>query len=359
MKTILNKNNVDYNKQPLFLGEDLALQRYDSFKYPVFFDLFKKQMEFFWRPEEIELKKDRNDFKDDKIMSENERFIFTSNLKYQTVMDSVICRGVPTLLEYVSNPELEACMKTWEFFEQIHSYSYTYIIKNVYNNPSEVLDSCLTDREILKRADVAVKEYDNLNRISKGKSHRDVKKQIYLTLVSINILEAVRFYVSFVCAFAFAENKKMIGNADIVKLIKRDEALHLYNTQEILKILHNVKEEGFTVVADECQEEACKMFESAAIQEKDWASYLFKDGSIIGLNEAVLHQYIDWLCMSRRKAIGLPYETGVKNPIAGWTEPWMNSESVQVAPQEHEITSYKIGASKNDLEEMDLGDIDL
>jgi len=169
----------------------------------------------------------------------------------------------------------------------------------------------------------------------------------------------VRFYVSFVCAFAFAENKKMIGNADIVKLIKRDEALHLYNTQEILKILHNVKEEGFTVVADECQEEACKMFESAAIQEKDWASYLFKDGSIIGLNEAVLHQYIDWLCMSRRKAIGLPYETGIKNPIAGWTEPWMNSESVQVAPQEHEITSYKIGASKNDLEEMDLGDIDL
>jgi ribonucleoside-diphosphate reductase beta chain len=359
MKTILNTKNVDYSKQPLFLGEDLALQRYDKFKYPVFFDLFKKQLEFFWRPEEIELKKDRNDFKDNNVMSENERFIFTSNLKYQTMMDSVICRGVPILLEHVSNPELEACMKTWEFFEQIHSYSYTYIIKNVYSNPSEILDSCLTDKEILKRADVAIREYDALSKISKGKSHKDLKKQIYLTLMSINILEAVRFYVSFICAFAFAENKKMIGNADIVKLIKRDEALHLYNTQEILKILNNVEQEGFIDTAKECQDEACMMFDSAAREEKEWASYLFKDGGIIGLNETVLHQYIDWLCHSRRKVIGLPYETGLKNPIAGWTEPWLNSEAVQVAPQEHEITSYKIGASKNDLENMEFGDLGL
>lgn len=357
MKTILNKKNVDYSKQPLFLGEDLALQRYDKFKYPVFFDLFKKQMEFFWRPEEIELKKDRSDFKNDNIMSENERFIFTSNLKYQTMMDSVICRGVPTLLEYVSNSELEACMKAWEFFEQIHSYSYTYIIKNVYNDPSEVLDSCLTDKEILKRADVAIKEYDALSSFAKKGSTKGLKKQIYLTLVSINILEAVRFYVSFICAFAFAENKKMIGNADIVKLIKRDEALHLYSTQEILKVLHSVEDEGFTQVAKECEELACGMFDSAAREEKEWASYLFKDGSIIGLNETVMHQYIDWLCQSRRKIIGLPYETGLKNPISGWTEPWLNSQAVQVAPQEHEITSYKIGASKNDLDDMDLGGI--
>lgn len=357
MQTILNKTNVDYLNQPLFLGEDLSLQRYDRFKYPVFFDLYKKQLEFFWRPEEIELKKDRNDFKDNNIMSDNERFIFTSNLKYQTMMDSVICRGVPTLQEFVSNPELEACMNVWQFFEQIHSYSYTYIIKNVYSDPSEVLDSCLTDKEILKRAEVAIKEYDTLNKIAKGKSIKDVQKQIYLTLISINILEAIRFYVSFVCAFAFAENKKMIGNADIVKLIKRDEALHLYNTQEILKILVNVKEEGFTETASECEEQACQMFESAAHEEKEWASYLFKDGSIIGLNETVLHQYIDWLCHSRRKAIGLPYDNGYKNPISGWTDPWMNSEAVQVAPQEHEITSYKIGASKNDIEDLDLGEL--
>ena len=163
--------------------------------------------------------------------------------------------------------------------------------------------------------------------------------------------------MSFICAFAFAENKKMSGNADIVKLIKRDEALHLYNTQEILKILSTVKDEGFQEIADECQEEACKMFESAASEEKLWASYLFKDGSIIGLNETIMSQYIDWLCHSRRKAIGLPYETGFRNPISGWTEPWMNSEAVQVAPQEHEITSYKIGASSNDLDDTSFSGI--
>ena len=355
MKTILNKHNVDYLKQPLFLGEDLSLQRYDKFKYPVFFDLYKKQLEFFWRPEEIELKKDRNDFKNDDIMSENERFIFTSNLKYQTMMDSVICRGVPTLTQYVSNPELEACMNVWQFFEQIHSYSYTYIIKNVYSNPSEVLDSCLTDKEILKRADVAIKEYNTLREMSSSGKKNDLKKQIYLTLISVNILEAVRFYVSFICAFAFAENKKMIGNADIIKLIKRDEALHLYNTQEIIKILRTEESEGFVDIANECEEKACQMFESAANEEKLWAKYLFKNGSIIGLNEVVLSEYIDWLCMSRRKTIGLPYDKGCRNPISGWTDPWMNSESVQVAPQEHEITSYKIGASTNDLEDTDFG----
>lgn len=356
MNTILNIKNVDYLKQPLFMGESLGLQRYDKFKYPVFFDLYKKQMEMFWRPEEISLTKDRNDFKG--LMEENEKFIFTSNLKYQTMLDSVICRGVPSLTKFVSNPELEACMNVWQFFEQIHSYSYTYIIKNVYSNPSEILDSCFEDKEIIKRSKVVIKEYNALDKIAhSGCSVKEIKKQIYLTLVTINILEAVRFYVSFVCAFAFAENKKMVGNADIIKLIKRDEALHLYNTQEILKILHNNKDEGFTTVAKECEEEACKMFESAAREEKAWASYLFKDGSIIGLNENVLSQYVDWLCMSRRKAIGLPYETGFKNPIAGWTDPWMNSEAVQVAPQEHEITSYKIGASKNDLEDTDFGDL--
>ena len=185
----------------------------------------------------------------------------------------------------------------------------------------------------------------------------ELKKQIYMTIVSINILEAIRFYVSFVCSFAFAENKKMVGNADIIKLIKRDEALHLSSTQNILKILHTEESEGFKTTAKQCQDAAIKMFEHAAAEEKEWASYLFKDGSIIGLNEAVLHQYIDWLCMSRRKAIGLPYDNAGKNPIAGWTQAWMQSESVQVAPQEHEITSYKIGASKNDLEDMDLGDL--
>jgi ribonucleoside-diphosphate reductase beta chain len=357
MKTIFNTKNIDPMSQPLFLGKDLGVQRYDIIKYPIFKELDSKQMMNFWRPEEIELKKDRSDFQ---TLSNNEKFIFTSNLKYQTMLDSVICRGVPTLLEYVTNTELEACLMTWQFFEKIHSQSYSYIIQNVYSDSSEVFSGIYEDTEIIKRAKRAIEDYNNLMGMdSESTKISDLKKQIYMTLISINILEAVRFYVSFICSFAFAENKKMVGNADIIKLIKRDEALHLKNTQEIIKILQREESEGFVQTSKQCEDLAIKMFESAANEEKEWASYLFKDGSIIGLNENVLHQYIDWLCMSRRKNIGLPYENVGKNPIAGWTEPWLNSESVQVAPQEHEITSYKIGASKNDLTDIDLGDIKL
>lgn len=357
MKTIFNTKNVDPMNQPLFLGKDLGVQRYDVVKYPVFRELDSKQMMNFWRPEEIELKKDRGDFKE---MSDNEKFIFTSNLKYQTMLDSVICRGVPTLLEFVTNTELEACLMTWQFFEKIHSQSYSYIIQNVFADSSEVFGGIYEDKEIMKRANSAIRDYNNLMGMAcETTKPSELKKQIYMTVVSINILEAIRFYVSFICSFAFAENKKMVGNADIIKLIKRDEALHLANTQAILKILHKEESEGFVNVSKQCQEDAVKMFENAAKEEKEWASYLFKDGSIIGLNETVLHQYIDWLCMSRRKTIGLPYENVGKNPIAGWTQAWMQSESVQVAPQEHEITSYKIGASKNDLDDMDFGDMKL
>jgi len=355
MKTIFNTKNVDPMSQPLFLGKDLGVQRYDIVKYPVFKELDSKQMMNFWRPEEIELKKDRGDFKE---MSDNEKFIFTSNLKYQTMLDSVICRGVPTVLQYVTNTELEACLMTWQFFEKIHSQSYSYIIQNVYADSSEVFGGIYEDKEIMKRANSAITDYNNLMGMAcESTKLADLKKQIYMTVVSINILEAVRFYVSFICSFAFAENKKMAGNADIIKLIKRDEALHLANTQQILKILHTEESEGFVKTAQKCEGMAVEMFENAAREEKEWASYLFQNGSIIGLNEIVLHQYIDWLCMSRRKTIGLPYENVGRNPIAGWTEPWLNSEAVQVAPQEHEITSYKIGASKNDLEDMDLGDL--
>lgn len=355
MKTIFNTKNIDPMTQPLFLGKDLGVQRYDILKYPVFKDLDSRQMMNFWRPEEIELKKDRADFQ---TLTDNEKFIFTSNLKYQTMLDSVICRGVPTLLGFVTNTELEACLMTWQFFEKIHSQSYSYIIQNVYSDSKDVFGGIYEDEQIVKRAKGAIQDYNNLMGMASDKNKpSEIKKQIYMTIVSINILEAVRFYVSFICSFAFAENKKMIGNADIIKLIKRDEALHLYNTQEILKILNSNEDEGFVKVAKDCESKACEMFESAAQEEKEWASYLFKDGSIIGLNETVLHNYVDWLCHSRRKAIGLPYENGFKNPIAGWTDPWMNSEAVQVAPQEHEITSYKIGASKNDLEDLDFGDL--
>ncbi len=357
MKTIFNMKNVDPMTQPLFLGKDLGVQRFDKIKYSIFKKLDDKQMENFWRPEEIELKKDRGDFQ---TLTDNEKFIFTSNLKYQTMLDSVICRGVPTLLEYVTNTELEACLMTWQFFEKIHSQSYSYIIKNVYSDPGPVFDGITEDKEIMKRAASAVRDYDNLMGLAtEGCTPKELKKQIYMTVISINILEAIRFYVSFVCSFAFAQNKKMLGNADIIKLIKRDEALHLTTTQKILEILHTEESEGFMGIAEECRDDAVEMFARAAEEEKAWASYLFKDGSIIGLSEAGMHQYIDQLCMSRRKTIGLPYEKIGKNPFSGWLRGWMNSADTEVATPEHEITSYKIADSKNDLDDMDFGNITL
>jgi len=347
MKSILNRINVDTTKQPLFLGEGLSLQRYDRFRYEIFFKLFRKQIELIWTPEEISLDRDRADFQ---TLTDNEKFIFTSNLKFQTMLDSVVSRGVPTLLQYVSNPELEACLNVWQMFETLHSYSYTYIVKNVYSDPGRVLDSTLEDEEILKRAETVCRDYDLL-----ASSKGDVKSQIYLTLISINILEAIRFYVSFVCAFAFAENKKMIGNADIIKLIKRDEAVHVSITQNIIKCLREQADEGFQETIRANESKALSMFEEAVAEEKAWATYLFANGSMLGLNEQILHQYIEWLADTRLVALGLPRVYNAKrNPIKGWSDAWFDSEKVQVAPQEHEITSYKISASENDIGKMDL-----
>jgi ribonucleoside-diphosphate reductase beta chain len=305
-------------------------------------DLFNKQLQLFWRPEEIELKKDRNDFK---LLAPHEQFIFTSNLKFQTMLDSVISRGVITLLPHVSNPELEACFNVWQMFETIHSYAYSYIIQNVYPNPNEVMDSVLKDKHIVARADSAVQAYDDLMFCEP----KNMKEQIYLTLVAINILEALRFYVSFVCAFAFGENKRMIGNADIIKLIKRDEAQHVAITQSIIKILRNDSDEGFQKTILGLDDKVVEMFDHAVKEEIKWAEYLFKDGPLLGLNLEILSQYIESLADARLSTLGLDKVYNTKNPIGGWLDHWMSSEGEQVAPQESEITQYRISASKDDL----------
>ena len=353
MKTILNKKNIDTTKQPLFLGEDLALQRYEKPKYESILKFYERQLELYWRPNEVNISLDAAQFK---MLPDHEKHIFTKNLQFQTLMDSVISRGVPTITEYVSNPELEACLKAWEFFETLHSFSYTYIIKNIYPNPTEIMDQTLEDKEILARCDSVSQEYDRLRQCSNG----DIKKQIYLTLISVNILEAIRFYVSFVCAFAFANNKKMVGNADIIKFIKRDELVHLSITQEIIRILRENEEEGFQQTIQDNKEEAVRMFKFAVDEEKEWSAYLFKDGGILGLNHEIVSKYIEWLADLRLEQLKLPKQYDVKkSPIGGWITPWMDSDSVQVAPQESEITSYKVFASKSDLSNSDFSDIEL
>jgi len=356
MKNIINKKNVDTTKQPLFFGEGLNLQRYDKYRYKKIFDLFLQQMSFFWRPEEVDLSgKEKNDFLS---LTDHEKFIFTKNLSYQILLDSVQGRGIGHLLHDCSNPEFEAYCKSWEFFETIHSYSYTYIIKNVYPNPSDVFDAILTDKEVLKRTTSVTKYYDDLINNIDEKDINSRKKKLYLTLVSINILEGIRFYVSFACAYAMAQNKKMEGNAKIISLINRDENLHLAFTQNILKYLRDNKDEGFQHIVKECEETVSKMFEDAATEEMEWAQYLFKDGSILGLNETILVQYMKHLTNKRMKAVGVkPIFPETPNPI-NWIQNWTESKRVQNAPQETEIESYKIGSFDQNISDINVDEFD-
>ena len=362
------KNKSDHTKALAFLDPNggVTIQRYDMLKYKQFDKLTDKQLGFFWRPEEVDVTKDSSDFKN---LTDHEKHIFTSNLKRQILLDSVQGRA-PTeaFAPLVSIPELEAWIQTWTFSETIHSRSYTHIIRNVYSNPSIVFDEMMAIEEIMDCADDISKNYDELidqaayyNLLGAG-THTvngkkvvvdlyEIKKSLYKTLMSVNILEGVRFYVSFACSWAFAELKKMEGNAKIIKLIARDENLHLASTQALLKVLPK-DDPDYIKIAEETKDECIKMFVDAVEQEKAWAEYLFKDGSMIGLNAQLLNDYIEWICCKRMTAVGLscPYKTPQANPLP-WTQKWISGAEVQVAPQETEISSYVIGGVKQDVSE--------
>jgi ribonucleoside-diphosphate reductase beta chain len=357
MASVFNQNKVDFTKQPMFFGEDQGMQRYDEFKYPVFDKLTQKQLGFFWRPEEISLQKDRNDYNE---LRPEQKHIFTSNLKYQILLDSVQGRG-PALafMPYCSLPELEGCIITWDFMETIHSRSYTYMIKNLYSDPAEIFDKVIDDDKIMQRADSITKCYDDfINAAQKyqvtGKgSTKELKRKLWRTLITVNILEGIRFYVSFACTFAFGELKKMEGSAKIISFIARDESQHLAISQHIIKNFqrHENDKEMLEVIKEET-EFMYDMYRQAVDEEKKWAQHLFKDGSMIGLNEKLLSDYVEWVANKRMKAIGLdpiyPIKPG-DNPLP-WTMHWLNSSGLQNAPQETEIESYIIGGIKQDVE---------
>ena len=347
MNSVINKLNIDTTQQPLFLGAGLGIQRYDRHKYEIFFKLFRDQWEFVWMPEEVSILKDRNDFKN---MTENEQFIFLSNLRFQTLLDSMIGRGIEGLIAHVSNPELEACMSTWKAFELIHSYSYTHIIKNVFADPTEVFDSILEDEEIVKRAYSVSETYDNLMNldVDGNISQDELKNKIFDAIIATNILESIRFYVSFACAFFFGSQKKMTSNANIIKLIARDENLHVAITQNIVKCFRDNPDEGFKEIVDSSEDRVIEMFRSAAEEEKEWVAYLFSNGPIVGLTDRELKGYVEWLTNTRLRSLGYHtkvYENVKKNPIDGWLREWYDSESIQSAPQEEEITSYRRGSA--------------
>ena len=358
-KTVFNRNEVDFTKQPMFFGEDQNTQRYDLFKYPEFDKLNQRMLGYFWRPEEISLQKDRADFQ---TFRPEQRHIFTANLKYQTLLDSVQGRG-PCLsfLPYCSLPELEGCIITWDFMETIHSRSYTYIMKNVYADPSEVFDTILNDEEIVKRAISVTENYDRFSEMAqnyfvKGEGSLDeVKKQLYLAMVNVNILEGLRFYVSFACTFAFGELKLMEGSAKIISFIARDEATHLNLSTQIIKNWHNNDGE-MKKIAESCKDDVINMYKLCVEEEKAWAKHLMKDGSIIGLNEKLLGDYVEFVANKRLKAIGfdpLFDRPANANPLP-WTQHWLSSAGLQVAPQETEVESYIIGGVKQDVDQDTL-----
>ena len=355
-RSVFNKSkDVSFLNQPMFFGEDLAVQRYDTMKYPLFDKLTQQQLGYFWRPEEVSLQKDRNDYAD---LRPEQKAIFTSNLKYQTMLDSVQGRG-PCLafLPFVSLPELEGAIVTWDFMETIHSRSYTYIIKNLYSNPSEVFDTIIQDEKIEKRAASVTKTYDDL--ISMGYQWTidpkkvdmyELKKRLYLAMVSVNILEGLRFYVSFACSFGFGELKKLEGSAKIISFIARDESQHLAMSQRIINNWRDYEnDKDFTKIIKETEKEVLQMYDDAVQQEKRWATYLFSKGSMIGLSEKLLHQFVEYMANRRMKAIQLtPAYDQKTNPLP-WVEHWLNSRSTQNAPQETEIESYVIGGIKQDV----------
>ena len=356
MTKVFNIKKVNWLKQPMFFGDEPNTQRYDQQKYPVFEKLTQQQLGFFWRPEEVSLQKDRNDFL---TLSPEHEHIFTSNLKYQTLLDSVQGRGpCLALLPYCSLPELECLIVMWDANETIHSRSYTYIMKNVYPNPTEVLDTIITTKEIMERAKTVTESYDkfidyaNRYTLLQEGDRKELKKLLYLTLVNINILEGIRFYVSFACTFAFGELKLMEGSAKIVSLIARDENLHLAMSQNIInnyRLKENDKE--MVQVIKDSEQEVYDMYNVAVQQEKDWAKYLFKDGSMIGLNDKLLSDYIEFMSNKRMRAIGLKpqYDQPSTNNPLPWTSHWLNSRSLQNAPQETEIESYVVGGIKQDV----------
>tara|TARA_R110000868_G_scaffold54248_6_gene169816 strand:- start:1175 stop:2305 length:1131 start_codon:yes stop_codon:yes gene_type:complete len=373
--TTFNQKNNNALLEPMFFGNPVNVARYDQQKHPIFEKLIEKQISFFWRPEEVDVSKDRVDFQK---LSEPEKHIFISNLKYQTLLDSIQGRS-PNIafLPILSLPELETWVETWSFFETIHSRSYTHILRNLFGDPSSIFNDIVENEEIKKRAADISKYYDDLifatqlwQTLGEGQhtvhgqtyniTLRELKKKLFLCMNSVNALEAIRFYVSFACTFAFAERELMEGNSKIIRLIARDENLHLTSTQHIINLWAKGKDDPeMAEIAEECKEEATEIFLNAVRQEKEWASYLFQQGSMIGLNKEILCQYVEFIANHRMSAIGLGQPFAIKSNPLPWMNNYLNSDNVQVAPQESEISSYLVGQIDSEVNAEDFGDFDL
>ncbi|QEG12794.1 putative ribonucleotide reductase of class Ia [Klebsiella phage vB_KpnM_Potts1] len=369
MSTVFNTKQVDIMTEPMFLGSGLGIARYDQQRHKVFEDLIEKQLSFFWRPEEVNLMMDRGQFEK---LPEHQQNLFTDNLKYQSLLDSIQGRAPSAVFApLISDPSLDTWFQTWTFSETIHSRSYTHIMRNLFTDPAKIFDEIVLDEAIMKRAESIGVYYDavteahrryqnaqercfNPDNIEIKQAKHDLMKAMYLCMHVVNALEAIRFYVSFACTFNFHKNMEIMeGNAKIMKFIARDEQLHLKGTQyQIRQWQLGTDGDEWAQVAKECEEEAVRIFMEVNKQEKDWAIHLFRAGGLPGLNVEILHKFIDYLTVSRMKAVGLPCSIVLESthhPIP-WIREYLNSDTVQAAPQEVEISSYLVAQIDNDVD---------
>ena len=377
--TTFNQNANNALSEPMFMGNSVNVSRYDQQRFIAFEKLIEKQLSFFWRPEEVDVSKDRADWQS---LTASEKHIFISNLKYQTLLDSMAARSVNAVfLPLVSLPEVETWVETWAFSETIHSRSYTHILRNLFTDPGEVFDDIMVNPAILKRATSIAKYFDVVilttqllqsqgpgqytvdvagELVNLEVNSRKLKERLYLAVCSVNALEAIRFYVSFACSFAFAERELLEGNAKIIKLIARDEALHLTGTQHILNNWRSGKDDPeMKEISEQLHNEGLQIFLDVVEQEKEWAQYLFKDGSMIGLNAEILNQYIEYISNQRLTAIGFDAPFSIKSNPLPWMNAYLVSDNVQVAPQETEISSYLVGQVDSSVDVADFDDFDL
>ena len=354
----------DYLNCKMFLDPagPVVIQRFEEVKYKKIADFETTARGFFWVPEEISLTKDANDFKD---ASDAVKHIFTSNLLRQTALDSLQGRAPSQVfMPVVSLPELEALIYNWSFFEtNIHSRSYSHIIRNIYNVPKDVFNTIHDTKEIIDMASSVGNYYDALHKINCRKeldlevNEKDHIKAIYMALHASYALEAFRFMVSFATSLAMVENKIFIGNGNIISLILQDELLHKGWTAYLINQV--VREDSrFAQVKSECEQEVYQLYMDVIKEEKDWAKYLFKYGPVIGLNANILNDFVDYTAAGALKEIGIKYQANAPKttPI-----PWFNKHSdtskKQTALQESESTNYVIGVMSDSLDYDELPNI--
>jgi len=355
------KTKTDYLSRKMFLDPSgpVTIQRFEEVKYNKIVDFEKTARGFFWVPEEISLSKDSNDFKD---ASDAVKHIFTSNLLRQTALDSLQGRGPSQIFTpVVSLPELESLVYNWTFFEtNIHSRSYSHIIRNIYNVPKEVFNTIHETSEIVDMASSVGKYYDDLHHLNCAKElGQEVPESthiraIWMALHASYALEAFRFMVSFATSLAMVENKIFIGNGNIISLILQDELLHKGWTAFLINQV--VKEDPrFAQAKQECEEEVYKLYMDVIREEKDWATYLFKLGPVIGLNANILRDFVDYTAVGALKEIGIKYQaTAPKSTPIPWFNKHVNTSSKQTALQESESTNYVIGVMSDVLDYDEL-----